>query len=85
MSRDTRRLFVPRCPEVIMSPLLRRPLLSVAALLVFLSAGCVEFEKQTAYFVFPKDRDEVHALFIYEGIRVDAANVAALNEATAST
>jgi hypothetical protein len=64
-----------------MSPLSRYTRLAVAALLVSLSAGCVEFEKQTVYFVFPKDRDEVHALLVYEGIRVDNTNDSALKEA----
>jgi hypothetical protein len=64
-----------------MSPLSRYLRLAVAALLVALSAGCVEFEKQTVYFTFPKDRDEVHALVVYEGIRVDNDSNMALKEA----
>src|SRR5947208_1477553 len=81
MGPDSRRLIVPRCPEVPMSPLSRYLRLAVAALLVSLSVGCVEFEKQTVYAVFPRDRDEVHALVVYEGIRVDNANDMALKEA----
>lgn len=36
------------------------------------STGCLglEFEKQTALFVFVQDRDEIQALFVYEGLRV---------------
>ena len=64
-----------------MSPFPRWSRLAVAALLPLLAAGCVEFEKETVYVVFPKDRDEVHALLVYEGIRVDASNDASLKEA----
>jgi hypothetical protein len=64
-----------------MSPLSRYLRLAVAALFVVLSAGCFEFEKQTVYFVFPKDRDEVHALVVYEGLRVDKDNDMTLKDA----
>ncbi|HKI36871.1 MAG TPA: hypothetical protein VKA46_33775 [Gemmataceae bacterium] len=55
-----------------MSPFPRRLRLAVAALLFVLAAGCVEFEKQTVFVVFPKDRDEAHVLLVYEGIHVDS-------------
>jgi hypothetical protein len=51
-----------------------RPARALGLLLMCLgilaSAGCLEFEKQTAIFVFVPDRDEVQALFVYEGLHV---------------
>jgi hypothetical protein len=55
--------------------------LAVAALLPLLATGCLDIEKQTVYVVTDKDRDEVHALLVYEGLRVSAPNDAALKEA----
>jgi hypothetical protein len=56
------------------SALRHRPGRSFGLLLLSLgtltSAGCLEFEKQTALFVFAPDRDEVQALFVYEGLHV---------------
>jgi hypothetical protein len=37
---------------------------------LFSSSGCLDFERQTALFVFVPEKDEVHALFVYEGLRV---------------
>lgn len=44
-----------------------RALLAVVALTC---AGCLDFDRQTVYAVFPQGRDELHALLIYEGLRV---------------
>jgi hypothetical protein len=42
-------------------------LLVVAALS---SAGCLDFDRQTIHALFPEGRDELHAVFIYEGLHV---------------
>ena len=55
--------------------------LALAALLPCLMTGCLEFEKQTVYVAFPKDRDEVDALLVYEGVGVEGNNPEALTEA----
>jgi len=64
-----------------MFPVPRWPRLAIAVLLPILTSGCVEFGKQSIYLVFNKDRDEVHALLVYEDIRVDAPNAEDLKTA----
>ena len=50
---------------------LPRCLAMTAAFFAFLATGChARYEKQTVYVVFPKDRDEVRALLVYEGLHV---------------
>jgi hypothetical protein len=45
--------------------------MAAAGLVAFLATGChAAFEKQTIYAAFPKDRDEIRALLVYEGIHV---------------
>lgn len=44
--------------------------LVLVALLAFPSVGCVDFEKETVCVAFPRGRDEVHLLLVYEGIHV---------------
>jgi hypothetical protein len=48
----------------------RRPRLLLLALLLVPCAGCLDFEKETVVVAFPKDRDEVRFLLVYEGFRV---------------
>src|ERR1700736_4180621 len=50
--------------------LARLPRLVLLALLLLPSAGCLAFEKQTMIVAFPKDRDEVRFLMVYEGLCV---------------
>src|SRR4051794_36499163 len=45
-----------------------RPLMALFAGLVLLSAGCVDFDKQTIVITFDPDRDAVHALLVYEDL-----------------
>src|SRR5947209_3876985 len=45
-----------------------RPLLILFAGFVLLSAGCVDFDKQTIVIAFDPDRDAVHALLVYEDL-----------------
>src|SRR5437870_4107573 len=45
-----------------------RPLLALFAGLVLLFASCLNFDKQTIVMMFDPDRDEVHALLVYEDL-----------------
>ncbi|MBI1918222.1 MAG: hypothetical protein HYS12_26315 [Planctomycetes bacterium] len=45
-----------------------RPLMALFAGFVLLSAGCVDFEKQTIVIAFDPDRDAAHALLVYEDL-----------------
>ncbi len=45
-----------------------RPLLALFAGFVLLSAGCVDFDRQTIVIAFDPDRDEAHALLVYEDL-----------------
>ncbi len=60
-----------------MNPRARRhpwwTLLALTAAL--LSAGCLDFEKQTIVLVFPKEGGNIQALFVYEGLQVGDNNL----------
>jgi len=54
-----RRTVSPRCC-----------LLACVATLALGQSGCLVFEKQTGYFVFPAGKDHIQALFVYENLAV---------------
>src|SRR3954454_139541 len=58
-----------------------RPLLALFAGFVLLSAGCVDFEKQTIVIAFDPDRDAAHALLVYEDLHPDGDKEEDLKEA----
>jgi hypothetical protein len=50
----------------------RSPIMLVIAAFILLAAvpGCIDFEKETAVVVFPRNSDEVRLLLVYEGLGV---------------
>jgi len=49
--------------------------------LALLQAGCVTFEKETIVIVFPRDSQQIKVLLVYEGLRVNRPEAAALKTA----
>lgn len=41
---------------------------------ILTSTGCLDFERQTALLVFVPDKDEIRALFVYEGLHVSGGS-----------
>ena len=48
-----------------------RPLMALLAGLVLLSAGCLDFDKQTLILTYDAGKDEAHALLLYEHLTVN--------------
>jgi hypothetical protein len=45
--------------------------MTLLALVLLGTSGCLEFDRQTMVIVFPEDSKEVRCLFVYEGLRVE--------------
>jgi hypothetical protein len=59
----------PSAPRPRRAPV-SRALAALAAAVALSSAGCLDFDKQTIVVGFVPDKDEVHVLFVYEGLHV---------------
>jgi hypothetical protein len=60
------------------APSARKQVVVLLAFLLVPCAGCLDFEKETMVVAFPKDRDEVRFLFVYEGFRVEGGDEGAM-------